>query len=157
MNLASSDELGPRHRLSEGLSSKNSVMLILRLETFFTLWITFLPLSNYGLWLMPLSLLIWPKSLLPPPVGPGSETRHVFLFPKLLLPFLGWLQFPIGQGWEGSLCISWSNLKQDLWILSRIFMLSIPPWNYLLIPFSKQGSKLQPLFPSPAERLWPQS
>lgn len=79
----------------------------------------------------------------------SCTTLHQPVFPLLWVT----LQFPIGQSWEGSLCIRWPNWKQDLWILSGIFMLSIPLWNYLLIPFSKQGSRSKPLSPSPAEGL----
>lgn len=127
------------------------MILVLRLEKFFissTLWLRIMinaslpthlaqssSTSSLGTWVMRLGMHFSPPLQIPSPI-PGVT-----------------LLLPIGQAWEGSLCISWPNLKQDLWILSGIFMLSVPPWNYLLIPFSKQGSRLKLLFPSPAERL----
>lgn len=111
--------------------------------------------SDYRLWLMPISPLIWPWSPLDPPLGLCSNTRSSFLYPKLHLPFLEWFcSFLLNR--QGSLCTRWPNSKQDLWILSRIFILSIPPWNYLLIPFSEQG-RLKPAIPKPSRGImWSQ-
>lgn len=116
------------------------------------MWFAFLPFSDYAFLLMPFSSLIWPRSPLDPPLGLCSETRNALLSLKLHLPFLKWFcRFLLNR--QGSLCTCWPNSKQDLWILSRIFMLSIPPWNFCWFHLVNKAAGWSLAFPDPAKRL----
>lgn len=94
-----SPALSLRHLASEGLSSKNPVILVLRLGQPFTLWLAFPSLNDYGLWLIPLFPLILSKSPQHPSLGWWGDKV--------------WLSLPQtpSPSWGDSVASNWTQLR----------------------------------------------